>query len=218
MNNAFISAWRLGLVVMVVMAAFGGIFGRLYYLHVWESKELQRIAENNRRKLEIQHSRRGDIVDARGNLLASTSTVVEVGLDPQAVKPEDEPKLPLLAYYTGMPLEELRERFDKKTVSSDNEYGRQVRLIRWSKIADAVSEDTYKKILALQMAGVYGNRKYERVYPGRELAAHLMGFLNKEGQSVGGVEAYLDFYLRGQDGWRETEMDGHRQEMARFDR
>ncbi len=216
MNKAFISAWRLGLVVMVVMAAFGGIFGRLYYLHVWESKELQKIAENNRRKLEIKHSRRGNIVDIRGNLLASTRTVVEVGLDPQAVELEDEPKLPLLAFYTGMPLEQLRERFNKKTVSSDNEYGRQVRLIRWSKIADAVSEDTYKKILALQMAGVYGNRKYERVYPGRELAAHLMGFLNKEGQSVGGVEAYLDFYLRGQDGWWETEMDGHRQEMARF--
>ncbi len=216
MSKAFIASWRLGLVGIAVLVAFTCIFGRLYYLHIWESKELLRLAENSRRKLETKHSRRGNILDARGNLLASTRTAMEVGVDPQAVDPKDLPKLPLLAYYTGISLEELEKRFKNKTYPTRDSYGRQVRLVRWSKISERVSEDTYGKIMALQIAGVYGNRKYERIYPGRELAAHVTGFLNKEGQSVGGVESYLDFYLRGQDGWRETEMDGHRQEMARF--
>ncbi len=216
MSKAFIAGWRLGLVGMAIIAAFAGVFGRLYFLHVLESKDLQRIAESNRQKLEVKHSRRGNILDARGNLLAATRTVVEVGVDPQLVDPKDEPKLPLLAYFAGIALEELKARVAKRTFSKRDEYDREVRLIRWSKLADGVSEDTYDKIQALQIAGVYGNSKYERVYPGRELAAHLIGFINKEGQSVGGVEGFLDFYLRGQDGWRETEIDGHRREMARF--
>jgi cell division protein FtsI/penicillin-binding protein 2 len=31
-----------------------------------------------------------------------------------------------------------------------------------------------------------------------------------------GVERYLDFYLRGQDGWREIERDGRKRELAQF--
>jgi cell division protein FtsI/penicillin-binding protein 2 len=31
-----------------------------------------------------------------------------------------------------------------------------------------------------------------------------------------GIESTMDFYLRGQDGWRETEHDGHGKELAQF--
>ncbi|HKK17422.1 MAG TPA: penicillin-binding protein 2, partial [Opitutales bacterium] len=40
--------------------------------------------------------------------------------------------------------------------------------------------------------------------------------VNKEETAVTGVERYFDYYLRGQDGWRESERDGRRREMARF--
>ena len=40
--------------------------------------------------------------------------------------------------------------------------------------------------------------------------------MNKEETPVTGIERFFDYYLRGQDGWRETERDGKRDELAQF--
>lgn len=90
------------------------------------------------------------------------------------------------------------------------------REIRWAKIREDVDETTYEKITALNIKGVYGNRVFRRVYPHNSLAAHLVGYVNKAGVAAAGVESYADFYLRGQDGWREGERDGKRRELAQF--
>lgn len=91
------------------------------------------------------------------------------------------------------------------------------RAIRWIKLSDDVSESTYAEI---QTLGVHGlcppERRFSRVYPRYEMAAHLIGFANREGKGVAGIEAYADFYLRGQDGWREGERDGRNRELAQF--
>jgi cell division protein FtsI/penicillin-binding protein 2 len=68
----------------------------------------------------------------------------------------------------------------------------------------------------LQIRGVYGNRIYRRFYPHNSLAAHLIGYVNKENVPAAGVEHYMDFFLRGHDGWRESERNGRRQEQAQF--
>ena len=216
MSNAYISTWRLWLITIGITLCFSGIFARLYYLHVWEQENLARIVNSNRNKIEIIHSRRGKIVDIRGNLLATTSTVIELGVDPQVVVPEDFSKLPKLSQMIGLPLKELEARVLKRSRQEKGSSGQKTSNVQWSELADRIGESDYKKVRALKIKGVYGNRKFERLYPGDSLAAHLVGFLNKEENAVMGVERYMDFYLRGQDGWREIERDGHRRELARF--
>jgi len=44
----------------------------------------------------------------------------------------------------------------------------------------------------------------------------VIGYVNKEGEPAAGIEHFADFYLRGQDGWRESEKDGRQHEMAQF--
>lgn len=90
------------------------------------------------------------------------------------------------------------------------------RLIRWAKLKEDVDEETYDRITALKIRGVYGNRVFRRVYPHNGLAAQIVGYVNKAGVAAAGVESYADFYLRGQDGWREGERDGLRRELAQF--
>ncbi|MBC8040971.1 MAG: penicillin-binding protein 2, partial [Opitutaceae bacterium] len=90
------------------------------------------------------------------------------------------------------------------------------RLIRWAKLSETVEESTYDQITKLGIKGVYGTRNYTRAYPHNQLAAHLIGFVNKVGEPSSGIEAFADFYLRGQDGWRESEKDGLRRELAQF--
>ncbi len=214
MSQAFISPFRYAGLVILLVLVFGGIFGRLFYLHVWEQERLGRILERNRQKFEVLEASRGNILDIRGNLLATTREVIELGVDPQLLKPEDFDQMPALARLLQKNLGELIATCSKKTVTLEGPDGEEIRAIRWQKLADKLDEATYQKIQTLGIKAVYGNRKFERVYPGGGLAAHILGFVNKEGQASGGVEQFMDFYLRGQYGWRESEKDGCRRELA----
>jgi cell division protein FtsI/penicillin-binding protein 2 len=111
---------------------------------------------------------------------------------------------------------EAKPEEEDDSVVDEPAEGNGVRLIRWAKLSDHVDESTSDKIDALGVRGVYGQRVYRRAYPHNQLAAHLIGYVNKAGEPASGVESYADFYLRGQDGWREGERDGRGREIAQF--
>ena len=214
MNRLLIARYRYTALLLGVAIAFAIILGRLSYLHIFEQDRLGRIVERNRQKFEVLQACRGRIVDAHGNLLATTREVIELGVDPQMIQPDHLPKITQLAKILNLPSEELTSKILTKTAVTEGPDGEEIRLIRWQKLADAIDESTYEKVLSLGIKGIYGNRKYERWYPGGSLGAHALGFVNKEGVASGGVEAYMDFYLHGQHGWRESENDGRRKEIA----
>ena len=215
MSKAFVSSYRASLVSCAVAFAFCILLGRLFYLHVWEQEQLLEHVANNRKMVKVVEARRGNIVDARGNLLATTRTAYDIGVDPQAFREEDRGKLIELAEVLGKPLKDLEYSADTKT-RKGSEHAKEVRLIRWSALAKDVDEATHDAVNALGISGVYGNSKYSRTYPAGKLAAHVLGFVNKEETPVTGIERFFDYYLRGQDGWRETERDGKRRELAQF--
>jgi cell division protein FtsI/penicillin-binding protein 2 len=93
---------------------------------------------------------------------------------------------------------------------------RQQRPITWVKLRDDVSESLHEQIKTLNVHGVYGQRVYRRVYPSNQLAAHLIGYVNRQQQAAAGIEAYADFFLRGQQGWRLGERDGRNRELPQF--
>ena len=215
MSKAFVSTARLSLVLTAIGFAFCVLIGRLFYLHVWEHKELLEYVQSNRKMLQVAKARRGNIVDSRGNLLATMHTRIDLGVDPQVVNKEGRPKLAALAELINRPLAEIEKAFDTKTRRGSGK-SKEVNLIRWAPLAKGLDEGIYEAIRQLKIKGVYGNRKYSRTYPGGMLAAHVLGFVNHEEVPVTGVERFFDYYLRGQDGWRETERDGRRRELARF--
>jgi len=215
MNKAFVSGIRASLVCGAVILAFCVLLGRLCYLHVWEHEELRKHVEGNRKMLEVVEARRGNIVDARGNLLATTRTSYDIGVDPQVAGAPDPGKVAELAGILKRPVEELIAAITTKTRKGDLD-AKDVRLIRWAVLAKGVDESVYDAVRALGIKGVYGNARYARIYPGRQLAAHVLGYINMEGTPVTGIERFFDYYLRGQDGWRESERDGLRRELAQF--
>ena len=215
MSKAFVSTARAALVSTAVAFAFCVLIGRLFYLHVWEQKELQALVESNRKMVQVVEARRGNVVDNRGNLLATTHTRIDLGVDPQSVREADHEKLPELAKLIGKPLADIEKTIATKTRKGSGR-AQEVSLIKWASLAKGLDEDTYDAVRALGIKGVYGNRKYSRTYPSGQLAAHILGYVNHEETPVTGVERFFDYYLRGQDGWRETERDGRRRELAQF--
>jgi cell division protein FtsI (penicillin-binding protein 3) len=236
MSKGFASNYRIVLLGAGVLACFGCIGVRLLDLHVFERDRLISYVDRARRQITVEPAKRGDVLDDKGDRLATSRSLIVLGVDPQALLQADEAKWPELARLINMPVGELTRIFKTKTRpavllasvapaartdASDTVEATETspsgeRLIRWAKLSDTVEESTYDQISKLGIKGVYGNRSYTRAYPHNQLAAHLIGFVNKAGEPAAGVEAFADFYLRGQDGWRESEKDGLRRELAQF--
>ncbi len=256
MSKGYAANYRLFLIATLIGCGLTGVGVRLVFLHVINRGEhLDRI-ERVRRQIIVENARRGDILDANGAVLATSRSLIVLGVDPQVLRPEDEAKWPQLASLLNKPLAEIRTVLltktrpavtvptavaaaretpigglvfnftpdaapteseaidDTVTDEEPDEQGR--RPIRWAKLSEAVEESIYDQIVKLDIKGVYGTRVYRRAYPNNALAAHVVGYVNKAGDPASGVEAYADFYLRGQNGWRESERDGRRRELAQF--
>ena len=237
----------------------------LVRLHVIDRAKLLGYIQKARREIIPQYSRRGDIFDSSNTLLATSHSLIVLGVDPQSERPEDAKKWPQLARLAGLPLAEVEKilttkyrpaptstpggkpealvlnfRINVPTVSPSaapasppeaktgdgaaeddgtvldpaESDGKQP--IRWAKLSDEITEPTYAEIMKLGISGIYGNRVYRRIYPHNELAAHLIGYVNQQQTPISSIERYSDFYLRGQDGWVESEKDGHQRELAEF--
>ncbi len=236
MSKGFGSNYRIVLLGAGILACFGCIGVRLLDLHIFERERLISYVDRARRQITIEPAKRGDVLDDKGDRLATSRSLIVLGADPQALLKADEPKWPELAKLLNLRLSELTRIFNTKTrpaaaLSSSAEATADEadalaetteagpageRLIRWAKLSETVEESTYDQINKLGIKGVYGNRSFTRAYPHNQLAAHLIGFVNKAGEPAAGIEAFADFYLRGQDGWRESEKDGLRRELAQF--
>lgn len=284
MSKGFTSSPRIALLAGVILLSFAGLGVRLVSLHVLDRDELMKFVIKARRQVIVENARRGDILDSRGSILATSRPLVHLGVDPRALREEDEAKWPRLAELIGMPLPELRailttrmrrvpprksspaaaegpppavvvpgavapaaapaeaakpagafvfnftpladpaetandaapEEGDETVTGAADANG--YRPIKWALLSDHIDEATYDKIMALGIKDVYKDPGYvyRRSYPHNGLAAHLIGYVNKAGEPVTGVEAYADFYLHGRNGWREGEMDGSGHELAQF--
>ncbi len=238
MSKGFAANPRMTLLAAGVLGCFVAVAVRLVSLHVVDRDELLKFVEKARNQITVEQARRGAILDARGNVLAISRSEVTLAVDPWAAveyleadrnparrerkRAEEQAKRAQLAAILGLPAAEVDRFFTplrrnvplEKDLHDDAQDG----LIRdrWVKIREGLDESTYDRIAALNLRGIVRDRHYQRVYPGGQLASHLLGFVNRENSPVTGVEYHFDMYLRGQDGWIETERDGARRELAQF--
>jgi cell division protein FtsI/penicillin-binding protein 2 len=236
--RGFAHNFRLYLVSGLVVLCFGVVAQRLFELHVIERAHYLAQIEETRQRVVVDSARRGDILDARGDLLATTRTDITLAIDPWYLPEKIESlKLPgrqarfaadqrearaKLAEILGMPAAELEALYapawkaaDPARDTTDEIVDGRTR-VRFVKFREGVSEEQFAQITALKVAGLTSERRFRRVYPQKNLAAHLIGFVNKEDVPSGGIEAFADKYLRGLSGWREIERDGKRVERAEF--
>lgn len=72
-----------------------------------------------------------------------------------------------------------------------------------------VSFEEVESIKQLEITGLYFKEEDSRYYPDRTLGGNLLGFVNKTGDGVAGIEATYNELLQGQDGLMKGETDGH---------
>jgi len=204
---------RFRFLVFLVVAGFALLISKLVQLHAVDGPRLRAKALEARSERSERPSRRGEIRDRQGNLLAATDTVWDIGLDPQVLAPEDRARATEVAVQLGIPASEILAAFDDGRRTRADASG-VIRDVRWIVLAKEVDEPRKRRVDALGIRGIYGQPRFRRVYPQGQLGAHVLGYINHNGDPTTGVEKSFDSLLRGQDGWVESERDGRRREIV----
>jgi cell division protein FtsI/penicillin-binding protein 2 len=152
---------------------------------------------NNSIKLEPI---RGTIYDRKLRPLALNIAVYSLYANPRIMKPEQKEKaIQALAPILNMPLDDLRERFDKK------------KYFVW--LARKLPVDKVEEIKAMKLRGLDFMKESKRYYPNQSLGAHLIGFAGMDNQGLEGLELLNDKYLKGEFGWAQILQDAKQRQL-----
>ena len=185
----WLAVWVLAVVWMVAVLA------RVSYLQLFCYGEyFARAQRQQQRTFEIS-PKRGQILDRKGRELAVSLPMDSVFADPADLS-DAEMVARLLSRVLDVPADELETKIrDAHTP---------VRL------AKKLSPETVERINAMNLRGVFFQKENRRVYPQRELAAHVLGFVDVDEKGLGGIEHSLDKLIRGRPGRVMVMADGRR--------
>jgi len=145
------------------------------------------------RDIEIPTSR-GMVTDRNGEPLAVSSPVESVWADPQELL-KNPARLPALAKALGVPTDYLTRKVSQRV-------GKE---FMWLK--RRVSPVAARKIVALDIPGVFSQREFRRFYPQGEAMAHVLGFTDIDDRGQEGLELAFDDWLRGKPGSKRVIRD-----------
>jgi cell division protein FtsI/penicillin-binding protein 2 len=221
-----------------LLAAFAALAGRLVDLQVVRHEELLGLAADNTVRTIVSAPMRGQILDIRGNPLATSVPVKLICADP-----------PLLGNYRAIvahalaPLLETNEEYllgrlaprlavpGKTNLSHYVALKHQVSLETWEQIRKTmaalplgVNESRLKSadklfFSSLHNKAIFATDDQRRVYPAQCLAAHVIGYVSGEGgeqTGMNGIELEYNSKLSGVRGWRHTELDKHQNEIVTY--
>ncbi|GAA2599648.1 penicillin-binding protein 2 [Streptomyces axinellae] len=166
---------------------------------------------------------RGTIEARDGSALATTVDAYDITADPylftpKQTKTDDAPEraAKILAPLIGQKRSEVAEKLSRRETryvllarQQTPKTWRQIKKLkaRLAEKATGASGGGASNVLA----GVYQEKHAKRVYPNKELASSVLGFVNSEGKGGAGVEALLDKDLAGEDGKITYAQSGGRQ-------
>jgi len=142
---------------------------------------------------------RGLIVDRHGAELAVTVQAPSVFAVPPLVTAPAE-AAEKLSSLLGISGDTLEAKLTRK--------GQFAYLSRW------VDEKVASEIEALDLPGIEILREPKRAYPHRELASHVIGFANIDGEGVRGIEQLEDTWLKGSAQAAQVQRDARRRALA----
>jgi cell division protein FtsI (penicillin-binding protein 3) len=174
---------RLLIVAGVALLWMTAVFGRLGYLQlVRHSDYLARAQRQQQRTIEIT-PKRGAIYDRNMHPLAMSVPVESAFAVPFEIGDNKIMAARLLSGVLGIPRDVLETRFESG--------GSFV----W--VSRKLPPDKAEAVRALNLKGVYLQSENQRYYPKRELAAHILGFVDLDEKGLAGIEYGLDSLIRG---------------------
>ncbi|MBW5444835.1 PASTA domain-containing protein [Cohnella sp. CFH 77786] len=213
---------RTLLVGGVFTLLFVGLIFRIYWVQVGPASAMW--AENARKTWMTSKpipQERGMLLDRDGKVLAADAAAYTIAVGPlkisQLEKQNPEWRIAdrivsKLHNVLGTPEDKLREMIGAK--KSDGSYKDQVEVRSDGWKVDKSVKDRLDKfrgelrdLTKKDDVGLYFVEEQKRYYPNGMLAAHILGYTNKDGEAVTGLEKKLDDVLKGSPGFIQYEKD-----------
>ncbi|HEY1717190.1 MAG TPA: penicillin-binding protein 2 [Verrucomicrobiae bacterium] len=206
---------RLLAMLALVVVAFAGLGYRLVDLQVWRHGELAALAEKGSQEKIPQAARRGDILDANGNLLATSVPVKTICANPSLIGNQQAAVAHALAPLLQMDEADLFQKLQPRLMR--NSKGQTV-TNQYAVLERKVSDETWRKIYCtmtnlplavdqskmsktervnfrnfaynLRQYAIFGEDDQLRVYQNGSLAAHVLGFVGTRENTNGAPELF----------------------------
>ena len=211
--NRTILRRTLVLMVLCGIVAFVPLIGTLYHLMITEHDYYNEKAIKNQTRSTNLTATRGVIYDANMNVLASSSTVETVFIDPNEIaeqmkQPENSNLLDQIARGLGEILD-VEPSFVYEQ-AADKQY--RYKVIK-RKISEELADEVRAFISENSITGVYLETDLKRYYPNSSLAAQALGFVSSDNNGSEGLEAYYNEELSGTAGKVVTSKGNYGSEM-----
>lgn len=183
---------RVAIIGLFLVAAWLGIAYRLVQVQVVQAAELADQGLSQRLVTRDLAPQRGKIFDRNGELLAMTVEARSIWANPTQI---EEPLwvAQQIGGLLGLDPDLLFER-----LTSDKEF---VYLKR------QVEPELAEQITGLEIRGLYDHPEATRIYPAGQVASHVTGFVDVDGNGQEGLELVYDEALRGVPGKAVFERD-----------
>ena len=192
---------KVWVVLLGCMLLMVGLMGRLVYLMCFRSDYYyEKAKELHERERDIKAAR-GEILDAKGRVLASNRTVCTISVIHSQIK-EPEKVIALLSEKLEMDEAEVRKRVEK--ISSIE------------RVKTNVEKSTGDEIRESNLAGVKVDEDYRRYYPLGSLASKVIGFTGGDNQGIIGLEVKYEDILKGKSGKILTTTDARGVEIDKL--
>jgi len=195
-DEAFENSWRRLvrrrlLIVGVALVLWAvGIEARLVFLQVVEHPAYLTKAHNQQMRVFEPAAKRGDLFDRNGEMLAISVDADTISVNPRAVTDVTGTIDALCGVFGDC---SPKDRTDLiRTVSTSKAF--------FAYIRRGVSPAVGARVAALELQGVEVRVESRRYYPNKNLAAHLLGYVGRDNNGLGGIEQAYDSTIRGKKG------------------
>ena len=198
---------RMAIVAVLLGLWVAGIEAKLVYLQVFDRADLAARAERQQERTPPSPARRGDILDRRGRVLATSVDADTIYAVPTEIDHAVDAARKIC--------DALRDCDAKDRQSIADKLG-QKRAFAYVK--RQVAPDQAERVAALNLDGIGFIKESKRFYPNKELAAHLLGWVGIDNTGLSGLEHTYDPQIRGKAGTILVHTDARHKAFSRSER
>jgi cell division protein FtsI (penicillin-binding protein 3) len=198
---------RCAVVCVIFVALFSAFSFRLVYLQLIKHDEYAGLAAEKHVYKQPIYAERGVVTDANGEVLANNVPVETVVADTSHLNKEKLGEaVALLTRELDLDADELAQK-----LGSERHY-----VVLKREVPQSAADALRASLHARNLRGIYFERDTTRLYPNGAMLCHVLGFTDFDHKGIQGVEASMDEYLRGQDGYRYIEHNRAGQEIVLY--
>src|SRR6184192_2657133 len=194
---------------VLVCTGFVGLFSifsfRLIYLQAIKHDEYAGLAAEKHVNKQPIYAERGMILDANNEVLAHNVPMKTVVADATRFN-NRQAIVALVSHELRIPSGELAEKLD----------GERRYIVIKREVPAATANALRQKLRAGNLRGIDFEPDAKRIYPNGSMLCHVIGFTDFEHHGIQGVEASMEEYLHGQDGYRFIEHNRVGQEIVPY--